>query len=232
MPNHHSDILNLAKKHIVQTPFELSLDSFQLHAIFTVSSKVHRFDSGSLFFYVQEGTVELDGENSHVRVGARHYLSRKAPFSVKLHPNTFLVFVHTPAEHKVLDTVGGPIEEVGRLRYIDNCSDTLLLAPVLLGEPCLNLLHFPPQTNQTSHYHPSFRFGIITRGAGVCHQENKASTQLNTGDVFVIPKNIMHSFSTETESMDVIAFHPDSDWGPTNSNHPMINRTWVNGKKI
>jgi hypothetical protein len=29
--------------------------------------------------------------------------------------------------------------------------------------------------------------------------------------------------------MDVIAFHPDSDFGPEDENHPMINRTIVNG---
>ena len=31
--------------------------------------------------------------------------------------------------------------------------------------------------------------------------------------------------------MDVIAFHPDSDFGPTDIEHPMINRTIVNGVK-
>eukprot|EP00548_Thalassiothrix_antarctica_P011082 CAMPEP_0194153598 /NCGR_PEP_ID=MMETSP0152-20130528/56993_1 /TAXON_ID=1049557 /ORGANISM="Thalassiothrix antarctica, Strain L6-D1" /LENGTH=43 /DNA_ID= /DNA_START= /DNA_END= /DNA_ORIENTATION= len=29
--------------------------------------------------------------------------------------------------------------------------------------------------------------------------------------------------------MDVIAAHPDSDYGPTNTDHPMVNRTIVNG---
>jgi hypothetical protein len=27
--------------------------------------------------------------------------------------------------------------------------------------------------------------------------------------------------------MDVIAFHPDSDWGPTDGIHPMLNRTFI-----
>jgi hypothetical protein len=27
--------------------------------------------------------------------------------------------------------------------------------------------------------------------------------------------------------MDVIAFHPDSDWGPTDEKHPMLNRTYL-----
>ena len=32
--------------------------------------------------------------------------------------------------------------------------------------------------------------------------------------------------------MDVIAYHPDSDWGPTDVEHPMVNRTLVEGKKV
>ena len=32
--------------------------------------------------------------------------------------------------------------------------------------------------------------------------------------------------------MDVIAYHPDSDWGPTDETHPMVNRTFVEGQKI
>ena len=29
--------------------------------------------------------------------------------------------------------------------------------------------------------------------------------------------------------MDVIAYHPDSDFGPQDEDHPMINRTIVDG---
>jgi hypothetical protein len=38
-----------------------------------------------------------------------------------------------------------------------------------------------------------------------------------------------HSFQTFDEAMDVIAFHPDSDFGPQDEFHPMINRTIVGG---
>ena len=41
----------------------------------------------------------------------------------------------------------------------------------------------------------------------------------------------LHSFRTTSDIMDIIAFHPDSDTGPTDENHPMINRTYIdNGK--
>lgn len=50
--------------------------------------------------------------------------------------------------------LGGPIESQGRLRYIDGCSDSLLIAPIMLGGPCLNLLHIPKFTKQSRHTHP------------------------------------------------------------------------------
>ena len=46
---------------------------------------------------------------------------------------------------------------------------------------------------------------------------------------FVIKTNTIHSFNTLSQSMDIIAFHPDSDIGMTDDDHPMINRTIVDG---
>jgi hypothetical protein len=45
--------------------------------------------------------------------------------------------------------LGGPCEAFGRLRYIDGCSDSLLVGPAVRGDPCLNHLHFPPGVSQT-----------------------------------------------------------------------------------
>jgi len=50
--------------------------------------------------------------------------------------------------------------------------------------------------------------------------------------LFYIARETEHSFSTEDREMDVIAYHPDSDWEPTHDDHPMVNRTWVAGHKI
>lgn len=127
--------------------------------------------------------------------------------------------------------VGGPIEETGRLRYIDGCTDSLLIAPVVKGDPCLNLLHIPPQTRQTAHTHPSLRAGIIVSGEGVCQTANTA-LPLAPGIVFVIPTDVLHSFHTQSISLRVIAWHPDSDVGPTHENHPMVNRTWIKGQPV
>lgn len=124
--------------------------------------------------------------------------------------------------------LGGPIENTGRLRYIDGCSDSLLISPTVRGDACLNLLHIPPGTQQTRHTHPSLRAGLIVRGQGTCETRD-GSTHLEPGTIFVIPEEAEHSFHTSDSDLLVIAYHPDSDTGPSHDDHPMVNRTIVNG---
>lgn len=144
--------------------------------------------------------------------------------------------------NRPLFSIGGPVEVgaygsgEGRLPYIDGCTDTLLIHPVVCGAPCLNHLHFPSQIYQTKHTHPSGRVGMVIKGTGRCiavpSDTNSAATvtPLTPGTVFVIPKDSIHAFETgEDDDLDVIAFHPDSDFGPTPLNHPMLNRTYVDG---
>ena len=82
--------------------------------------------------------------------------------------------------------IGGPIEQQGRLRYIDGCTDSLLVPPVMKGDACLNLLHVPPETDQTAHTHPSLRVGLIVRGEGTCETPNGLQPLL-PGTVSVLP---------------------------------------------
>ena len=125
--------------------------------------------------------------------------------------------------------IGGPIESIGRLKYIDGCTDNLLLSPILFGDPCLNVLYFIKNLSQTPHTHPSFRIGIVTNGFGYCCLENGQKVELVKDLIFFIPKDVLHSFETDIDNeLTVIAFHPDSDFGPKHEQHPMINRTMVN----
>ncbi|QDV47127.1 Cupin domain protein [Stieleria neptunia] len=137
-------------------------------------------------------------------------------------------FVASRIGYRGLFQLGGPIEATGRLRYIDGCSDTLLISPAVKGDPCLNLLHIPPHTRQTAHTHPTVRFGIIVGGQGVCRSPNQ-DLALQPGDIFSIRPEGIHSFNTTHDSLLVIAWHPDSDCGPTHGDHPMINRTVIDG---
>ncbi len=130
--------------------------------------------------------------------------------------------------YRALNTFGGPLEQVGRLKYINGCTDSLLLNPVLKGDPCLNLLHFPPGIDQTFHTHPSGRIGLVISGAGLCEEESSTRV-LEPGLAFHIPREVSHRFRTQDSELRVVAFHPDSDWGPEHANHPMINKTMVEG---
>src|SRR5262249_47328547 len=92
--------------------------------------------------------------------------------------------------------VGGPIEPTGRLRYIDGCTDSLLIPPVLRGDPCLNLLHLPPSTRQTPHTHPSLRIGLVVRGTGRC-MTPMGAVALAPGLAFVLRAGAVHCFHTD-----------------------------------
>lgn len=121
---------------------------------------------------------------------------------------------------------GVEVELDGRLQYIDGCTDSLLIYAPRLGDPCLNHLHFPEGIDQTFHTHPSIRMGYVARGNGVASFPD-GDHALNTGDIFMLPIDTRHRFRTPNEAMDIIAFHPETDTGPTDEDHPMLNRTII-----
>lgn len=125
-------------------------------------------------------------------------------------------------------TLGGPIEPRGRLRYIDGCTDSLIIPPWRKGEACLNLLHIPAGIEQTMHTHPSDRIGVVVDGSGQCVTP-EGTTELERGMIWRIPADGLHRFRTEGDGLRIVAWHPDSDFGPTDDCHPMLNRSMVNG---
>src|SRR5580658_2126724 len=172
----------------------------------------------------------LDGGAELVLPHSRHRLTRCCFFSVTgafTEENGYGMLVHI-AGYRGLNVVGGPVERSGRLKYIDGCTDTLLIAPVKRGDPCLNVLYFPRGIAQTAHTHPSVRLGAVLWGRGRC-KTAEGTFPLEMGVTFCIPADVLHSFHTESDEMVVMAYHPDSDFGPEDENHPMINRTIVDG---
>lgn len=188
-------------------------------------------DEGTCFGFVVQGKVGVQDRQINWWINQGQWFSLPNGLVLNLTTDTRIVIAQCLGYQGVY-AMGGAIEAQGRLRYIDGCSDTLLCAPPLLGDPCLNHLHFPPNIEQTAHTHPSTRAGIIAKGQGVCVVEDEKEISLNMGDLFYIARNTEHHFVTKHSIMDVIAYHPDSDWGPTHNEHPMINRTWVDGHKI
>ncbi|WP_144106805.1 hypothetical protein [Paraburkholderia sp. BCC1886] len=125
---------------------------------------------------------------------------------------------------------GVAVEAKGRLSYIDGCSDSLLIYPPRLGDPSLNHLHFPPGILQSVHIHPSFRVGMVVSGSGLAstfEDGRETTAALQPGMLWYIEEMEQHRFITETSQMDVLAFHPDGDWGPEDHNHTMLNRTYL-----
>lgn len=207
----------------------------------------------SYYGFVYEGNIQLITPNrSDINVDKSMYFSVAGRFVINPECESKVVVIeveHTKGvypinNYRAMFSVGGGVEEEGRLKYIDGCTDSLLIAPIKLGDPCLNHLHFPKEIEQTPHTHPSHRIGIVTKGNGLCVTPF-GNLDLTEGMIFVIKewngvdyrKGLdgklyevgNHCFFTQDESMDVIAFHPDSDFGATDINHPMINRTIVDG---
>jgi len=187
--------------------------------------ETHINERGSCFFgYVVKGEIQIKLEHGSFTLGAGMYFSQNTNLTLS---GDGEVVVVERVGFRGLNSIGGPVEDHGRLVYIDNCRSTLLVSPPRLGDPCLNLLTFPKHTQQTMHIHPTVRVGVVASGQGFCVQPNGQSIPLHAGLAFVIPEGVQHCFHTHAEEMSVIAYHPDSDWGPTDEVHPMLNRTFI-----
>lgn len=205
----------------------------------------------SYFVFIYEGTARLSIDGGiKATLPSGCYFSTHGQFLLEGDFSAIAIEVfcergnYKESKYKAYTHIGGVVEEVGRLKYIDGCTDSLLIPPVKKGDPCLNHLHFPQSIIQTPHTHPSHRIGIVIRGEGEC-ETPFGNLPLVPGCIFVIKEyngvelspgldGVLHpagthKFNTYGSHMDVIAFHPDSDFGPEDENHPMINRTIVNG---
>lgn len=182
-------------------------------------------DDGTHFGYVHEGEATLEAASGTFTLRQGMYFA--APSACRIGGSSQGVVI-TRLGYDGMFTFGGPVEPWGRLRYIDGCTDSLLIPPQMSGDPCLNALYFPAGVSQTEHTHPSARVGLVARGTGLCRTP-EATFPLTPGLAFIIRAEGKHSFKTADEEMVVVAYHPDSDYGPTHEAHPMINRTVVRG---
>ena len=204
---------------------DLSGDGFPTRVYGWNGGSIELPDGETHYGMVTDGEARLDFEGESYRLRAGMFFT--APGRVRVEGGGSGLII-SRLDYRGLWQIGGPLEEKGRLRYIDGCSDTLLVCPPLLGEPCLNHLHIPPHTRQSAHTHPSTRLGVIMRGSGECRTPEEICL-LSAGMAWYIPTGLLLAFSTNDEALDVIAWHPDSDFGPTHANHPMVSRTFVNG---
>lgn len=196
-------------------------------AVFGLVNETKKFNrsSSTHFGFISKGSAKLTVKNSSYKLIENMFFCCSSRFSLKAEH----ALVIERLEYQGCFQIGGPVEKVGRLEYIDGCKSSLLVFPNRLGDPCLNLLTFPPNTKQSQHTHPTIRTGIINYGSGVC-LIGKKEIPLKKDDVFYLPANQSHSFHSGPRGLSVIAYHPDTDWGPTDQRHPMLNRTFLNKK--
>ena len=187
--------------------------------------------------YVLDGdniTAEANGQKWGIQEGNYFAFHGTVSFSHN-QGNGFKIWTVTKLGYRCMPMVG-QIENNGRLSYIDGCSDSVLVSMPRYGDPVLNYLHFPTGIYQTQHTHPSIRMGIVISGEGEAFQEKSNFSDgwvkpLKKGCMFMLTEQELHSFRTTDSHMDIIAFHPDSDTGPTDENHSMINRTYIDHGK-
>jgi quercetin dioxygenase-like cupin family protein len=181
----------------------------------------HHLAGGGTAFVVAFQSTTITVEHGDYPLVAASYAV--LPLPAALEGGSGLIV--TDRSHRGLFMVGGPVESCGRLRYIDGCSDTVLVSPLVRGDPCLNMLHLPAGIVQTDHDHPSLRVGVILTGTGQCVIGDGHAEPLTPGVVFVLEAGATHRFETTSQPLTLIAWHPDSDFGPTDDDHPMLNRT-------
>lgn len=193
---------------------------------FIINPSSLEIDSGGIYGYLKEGHGYIWNELTNsfpIKQNMYFSLCGKTQLSFSRENVSFVI---CSRDEKPFSHFGVLEKGEGRLKYIDGCTDSLLISPVKRGMPCLNHLHFPKNVKQTFHTHPSYRAGIVAYGKGYAETKN-GIYQIMAGDSWYIPKDELHRFITEDVTMGVIAYHPDSDFGPVDENHPMINRTII-----
>lgn len=129
---------------------EISLDEIEVQT-WNGGSIDLRADS-SLFITVLDGEMAIDNGGLKASLAVCCYGAFPGGTQISGTGNAVIV---SSVNYKCMALFGGPLEIDGRLRYVDGCTNSLLLAPPVKGEPCLNFLNLPTGTHQTPHTHPT-----------------------------------------------------------------------------
>jgi len=183
-------------------------------------------DLGASFGFVERGEVRVVDDYVDWTIRGHQWFRLRGGLEATISPGSCL-FVAQREDHRGLHVMGGPIEPSGRLRNLGGTSDTILVAPTVLGDPCLNHVHYPAGDGPPVHRHPSTRFAMVAHGQGRLERPGRDPVRLEAGMVLRITAGVEHRLVADpSRPMDVVTYHPDSDWGPTHDVHPVRNRTW------
>ncbi|NJM10435.1 MAG: cupin domain-containing protein [Bdellovibrionaceae bacterium] len=178
--------------------------------------------TSSYYGIVLEGGCTIERDGARFELIQNMYFGLPGGFQIQ---NAGKVVLFRRWGYRALPTFGGPTEIDGRLSYIDTSRASILIPPARMGDPVLNLLVFPPNVIQSPHQHPTTRLGCVISGSGKFVAETSAP--LETGMVFALDPFKIHSFNSGSNGLAVVAYHPDSDVGPTDELHPMKSRTYL-----
>jgi hypothetical protein len=183
--------------------------------------------NATTYGYVLSGRAEVKAAGFCFDGNAGTFFCIPGPFEMDA---TGIVVAIRRACYKGLLSAGR-LESTGRLAYLNGCSSTVLIPPPKLGDPVLNHLHIPYGVDQIEHTHPSIRLGVVVRGAGIARgrdlELNDWQKPLFEGCVFFLSAGELHGFSTMADQcgLDLVTYHPDSEWGPSDDDHPMLSST-------
>lgn len=215
----------LLKQDIVE---DLSQDRFPATLKTWQHNSLQLPDTGTHFGYVYEGHprlfCQIGGEPYRLHPGMYFCL----PGEGKIDGENSAGIVFTCLNFNGMFSLGGPIESTGRLAYINGGTNSLLIPPLVLGDPCLNAMYFPAGIDQSLHTHPSHRLGIVVAGRAN-FETPETVVPVEVGTIFSIPANSLHKFRTEASPLTIVVLHPDSDTGFTHKDNPMLKRTIVEG---
>lgn len=195
---------------------------------------------GSVYAVVVRGRITATVQNfrnANIKhtVYDNQFITTKKGIKIKYEePNTIVLMVQFQFYEGVF-SIGNIVKE-GNLNYINGAKNRVLSSPLKKGLPCLNSMHGNVVFDQTTHTHPSTRVGIMMEGEVLAriykgeHLIKYDEYELKKGDVFILNKDIPHSFHKKnTKPFYLAAFHPDSSTGPTDEDAPMIANTIVDG---
>lgn len=184
------------------------------------------------FFEVSNRSENFGRSKHEMDVASNDFITTVKGFNaISYYPHVRMLLVQFTG-YKGMTTTG-EVPNFGNLGYINGAMNRLIVAPKKYGEPCLNGLYIDKPIDQTPHTHPSSRTGLVMDGnvtARIYQNHDRLDkykeVNLVRGDVFIMSENVMHSFhKSDHEKTWLCAFHPDSNFGPTDEVAPMINRT-------
>jgi mannose-6-phosphate isomerase-like protein (cupin superfamily) len=208
-----------------------NIDRDYPHSCYTLQTwsdrKISFTDRGAHFGYVFTGRSQItQADGSGYLLNAGMYFSLPGAGLIGGEKSSGFVITCTGFNHAF--TLGGPVAAPGEFAYIDGGRTDILLSPMRQGDPGLYGLHFPPGVDQTMHDHESDRVVLVVSGSGCCLTPDQRCDFV-PGMVLRIPRKEKHKFMTFTENLSLVIFHPDSEIGFSDTNHPMLLQTYIDG---